>query len=135
MERCGSKTLSKFCRTRPNKRLSDNEARYVFKQVALGVKHIHDNEFCHRDLKMTNILINREGLVKIIDFGFACPSQDKLRMYCGTPSYMAPEMVLKKSYYGQPMDVWALAVVLYKLLTGEYAFGGKIQTNFQSNIF
>lgn len=74
---------------------------------------------------MTNILINREGFVKIIDFGFACPSLDKLRMYCGTPSYMAPEMVLKKPYYGQPMDIWALAVVLYKLLTGEYAFGGK----------
>jgi serine/threonine protein kinase len=44
---------------------------------------------------MTNILINREGLVKIIDFGFACPVTEKLRMYCGTPSYMAPEMVTK----------------------------------------
>lgn len=45
-------------------------------------------------------------------------------MYCGTPSYMAPEMVLKQSYNGKCVDIWALAVVLYKLLTGEYAFGG-----------
>jgi serine/threonine protein kinase len=74
---------------------------------------------------MTNILINRDGLVKIIDFGFSCPAFEKLRMYCGTPSYMAPEMVMKRSYRGMPMDIWALAVVLFKLLTGEYAFGGK----------
>lgn len=90
----------------------------------LGVQHIHNNGFCHRDIKMTNILINRDGLVKIIDFGFSCPAKEKLRMYCGTPSYMAPEMVMKRSYYGMPMDIWALAVVLFKLLTGEYAFGG-----------
>lgn len=125
MERGGSKTLSALCRMRPKKKLSDNEARYVFKQVVLGVKHIHDNDFCHRDLKMTNILINSNGLVKIIDFGFACKSKNHHSMYCGTPSYMAPEMVMKRQYLGQPLDVWALGVVLYKLLTGEYAFGGE----------
>lgn len=125
MERCGSKTISGFCRTRPSKKLSENEAKFVFKQIALGVKHIHEFNYCHRDLKMTNILIDSSGLVKIIDFGFACPSKEKLKMYCGTPSYMAPEMVMKKSYYGQAMDIWALGVVLFKMLTGEYTFGSK----------
>ena len=133
MERCGSKTLSKFCRSRPNKRLTNDEAKYIFRQVVLGVKHMHNLGFCHRDLKMTNILINRDGLVKIIDFGFACPADQKLRMYCGTPSYMAPEMVMKRSYMGMPMDIWALAVVLYKLLTGEYAFGRKIERILKKN--
>lgn len=127
MERCGSKTLSKLCRMRANKRLSEKESRTVFRQVAEGVKWIHNHGYCHRDLKMTNILINSQNLVKIIDFGFSSPCSDNeaQKMYCGTPSYMAPEMVLKQSYNGKSVDIWALAVVLYKLLTGEYAFGGK----------
>jgi len=48
-----------------------------------------------------------------------------LNLHCGTPSYMAPELVAKKDYYGQPVDVWALGVLLYKMLTGYYPFNGK----------
>lgn len=77
---------------------------------------------------MTNILINSKGEVKIIDFGFAIEADQKLRMYCGTPSYMPPEMVNKRAYYGMPLDVWSLAVVLYKLLTGSYPFGRKLKS-------
>ena len=127
MERCGSKTLSKLCRMRASKRLGEKEARVVFRQIAEGVKWIHNHGCCHRDLKLTNILINSQGQVKIIDFGFSspCAENETQRMYCGTPSYMAPEMVLKQAYNGKLVDIWALAVVLYKLLTGEYAFGGR----------
>lgn len=124
LELCGSKTLSRFCRKKVNKRLSDLEAQYIFRQVLRGVKYLHDQNICHRDLKMTNILINSKGHVTIIDFGFAIESHQKLRMYCGTPSYMPPEMVNKKAYLGKPLDIWSLAVVLYKLLTGDYPFGG-----------
>jgi MAP/microtubule affinity-regulating kinase len=114
------------------------EAQYVFKQILDGVKYMHDKGLCHRDLKMTNILINSRGEVKIIDFGFSVEAYHKLRMYCGTPSYMPPEMVNKKSYYGKPLDIWSLGVVLYKLLTGEYPFGGKkifLFGNFYFEIF
>lgn len=76
MERCGSKTLSKLCRLRASKRLSEKECRTVFKQVAEGVRWIHNHGYCHRDLKMTNILINSQNLVKIIDFGFSSPCGD-----------------------------------------------------------
>ena len=48
-----------------------------------------------------------------------------LNLHCGTPSYMAPELVAKKDYYGQPVDVWALGVLLYKMLTGYYPFNGE----------
>ena len=95
---------------------------------------MHDRGMCHRDLKMTNILINNKGIVKIIDFGFATESQNKLRMYCGTPSYMPPEMVNKITYYGMPLDVWSLGVVLYKLLTGEYPFGAEKDPELKNNI-
>lgn len=118
--------MSRFCRKKSSKRLSDLEAQYIFKQILHGVKYLHDKNVCHRDLKMTNILINSKGQVKIIDFGFAIEADQKLRMYCGTPSYMPPEMVNKRAYYGIPLDIWSLAVVLYKLLTGQYPFGGKI---------
>ena len=68
----------------------------------------------------------RNHQVKIIDYGFACVSKDKLKVFCGTPSYMAPELVAKKDYLGQPVDIWALGVLLYKMLTGYYPFNGKI---------
>jgi serine/threonine protein kinase len=64
------------------------------------------------------------GVVKIIDFGFAAPALHPLKMYCGTRSYMSPEIINKQTYMGKNSDIWSLGVVLYKLVTGEYAFGG-----------
>ena len=118
-------TLSKYCRRHQFKRLNDFEAKRVFKQVVDGVRYIHSMGYCHRDLKMTNILIDHLEVVKIIDFGFSSEGYKKQKMYCGTPSYMAPEIIDRRVYIGVYVDMWALGVVLYKLLTGEYPFGGK----------
>ena len=60
--------------------------------------------------------------IKIIDFGFACMSKEKLRVFCGTPSYMSPEIVAKKEYYGSASDVWACGVMLFEMLTGKLPF-------------
>jgi serine/threonine protein kinase len=60
--------------------------------------------------------------LKIIDFGFAVSSKEKLKVFCGTPSYMAPEIVAKKEYYGAAADVWSAGVVMYVLLTGYLPF-------------
>ena len=91
----------------------------------MGVREIHNKGYCHRDLKVTNMLIDQNSQVKIIDFGFACKADKMLNMYCGTRSYMPPELVNKFQYYGKPMDMWSLGVVLFKLLVGDYPFGGK----------
>lgn len=128
MQLCGSLTLNVFCRQFPDKRLNEEQAYALFSQIVKGVKYMHDHNVAHRDLKLTNILVDDEYTVKIIDFGFACEANDKHRMYCGTPSYMAPEIVEKKSYLPKPVDIWSLGVVLYKLLSGEYAFGGKFKS-------
>ena len=60
--------------------------------------------------------------MKIIDFGFACISKEKLRVFCGTPSYMSPEIVNKKDYWGSAADVWAIGVLLFVMLTGQVPF-------------
>ena len=64
----------------------------------------------------------RTHQVKIIDFGFACISKEKLRVFCGTPSYMSPEIVNKKDYWGSAADVWACGVLLFVMLTGQVPF-------------
>ncbi len=65
-------------------------------------------------------------MVKLIDFGFSTciPNDKKVKLFCGTPSYMAPEIVSKKDYAGPPADIWALGVLYYALLCGRFPFKG-----------
>ena len=69
-------------------------------------------------------MVDERNNVKIIDFGFSVctPPDSKLRIFCGTPSYMAPEIVSKKDYNGFATDVWSLGVILYLMLSGMYPF-------------
>lgn len=81
----------------------------------------------HRDIKLENILLNENrNKVKLIDFGFSTciPKEKKVKLFCGTPSYMAPEIVSKLEYAGPPADVWALGVLLFALLCGRFPFKG-----------
>jgi serine/threonine protein kinase len=99
----------------------------MFKQIAEGIEYLHSANVAHRDLKLDNILIeDGSGLIKIIDFGFSvlCSSQQKLKIFCGTPSYMAPEITLKREYDGRAVDMWALGVLLYVMLSGTFPFKG-----------
>lgn len=79
-----------------------NNVRTIFKQIIEGINYMHSKNVCHRDIKLENILIDKSLNLKIIDFGFALcsPPERKIDIFCGTPSYMAPEIVLKKEYSG-----------------------------------
>ena len=88
---------------------------------------MHSQKIAHRDIKLENILIDNRDRVKIIDFGFSVNYKDKmggLKMHCGTPNYMAPEIVQKKAYNPTCVDVWALGVLLYRMVAGVYPISG-----------
>jgi tRNA A-37 threonylcarbamoyl transferase component Bud32 len=130
-EYCGSHTLSQYTEQR---RLSDNKVKHIFKQIAQGVGYMHAKGFAHRDLKFSNILINEYGAVKLVDFGFVCEVLKKQRIFCGTPSYMPPELVKKKDYLAGPVDQWCMGVILFKLATNSYPFGACNDKNLDKNI-
>lgn len=129
LEHVGGSSLHSYLKRRPNRRLDEAEGRRLFKQVLLGIEYCHHKLVTHRDIKLENILLDESNNIKIIDFGFStCFSHDKkIKMFCGTPSYMAPEIVARVEYSGPPADVWALGVLLYVLLCGCYPF--KAQTD------
>ena len=118
--------------------------RRFFKQIVDAFEYLHQIQISHRDIKLDNILIDEKTrMIKIIDFGFAAFTADNQgktqlhRIFCGTPSYMAPELVRKHEYDGKKVDMWAIGVLLFTLLAGTFPFRGqseselfnKIQTN------
>ena len=97
-------------------------------RVADALDYVHFNALLHRDVKPANVMVSRDGEVKLMDFGIAKGEDDasltRAGMLVGSPSYMAPE-VLAGGEAGPLADVWALGVSLYELLTGEKPFRGK----------
>ncbi len=85
---------------------------------------MHSKSIIYRDLKPENLLIDREGHVKIADFGFAKKLvNDRTFTLCGTPEYLAPEIIMgSKEGYGKSSDWWALGILVYELLTGHPPF-------------
>ncbi|CAE7732185.1 CIPK10 [Symbiodinium pilosum] len=131
-------SLRAFSHRQPCHKLSEQAARHYYRQVVEGVSVCHDRLVAHRDLKLENVLLDkgREG-VKIIDFGFAAhvPSKEtKLKAFCGTPSYMAPEIIRGEGYSGFAADVWALGVVLFALLSGTLPFSAKTEMQLYARI-
>lgn len=117
-------SLHTYLKKRPNRRLEELEVKKLFRQIILGVEYCHAQNVTHRDLKLENLLLDDKHNIKIIDFGFStCFSHDKkIRVFCGTPSYMAPEIVARKEYAGPPADIWALGVLLFTFLCGSFPF-------------
>ena len=105
------------------KRLHEDEARHVFCQLSKAVEYMHSLNIIHRDIKLENVLVDRHRNMKLIDYGFSVYVRDKkLHIFCGTPSYMAPEIVQRREYWGKPVDVWSLGVLLYACLCGCFPF-------------
>ncbi|XP_018339025.1 PREDICTED: phosphorylase b kinase gamma catalytic chain, skeletal muscle/heart isoform isoform X2 [Trachymyrmex septentrionalis] len=105
--------------------LSEKKTRYIMRQVFEGIQHVHNQGIVHRDLKPENILLDDNLNVKITDFGFAkiWKHGDKLEDLCGTPGYLAPEVLKCNMFentdgYGYEVDIWACGVIMFTLLVG-----------------
>jgi serine/threonine protein kinase len=106
-------------------RLSECEARRIFQQIIAGVEHCHAKGVVHRDLKPENIFMDSAKNVKIGDFGFAeeMVQGELLHTSCGSPDYVAPELLYKNcAYEGPEVDVWSCGVILYALLCRKLPF-------------
>ncbi|KAI3806671.1 hypothetical protein L1987_22584 [Smallanthus sonchifolius] len=106
-------------------RLSEAESRRYFQQLIDGVEYCHSKGVYHRDLKPENLLLDSQGNLKISDFGLsALPAEGVsiLRTTCGTPNYVAPEVLSHKGYNGALADVWSCGVILYVLMAGYLPF-------------
>ncbi|KAI6199587.1 Non-specific serine/threonine protein kinase [Aphelenchoides besseyi] len=103
---------------------SESRSRFYGSEIVLALGYLHENAIIYRDLKLENILLDREGHIKIADFGL-CKEDvsftDRTRTFCGTPEYLAPE-ILEDNDYGLSCDWWGLGVVLFELMCGRLPF-------------
>ena len=129
MEYINGGNLFSFVKKR--RKLSEKTAKFLFKQIILGIKHMHSNKIVHRDIKLENILIDLNNNVKICDFGIGrilTSNKQLLHDKCGTPMYMAPEILLSsknQGYEGFPVDIWSSGISLYIMLSGTLPFNLK----------
>ncbi|XP_058134782.1 cyclin-dependent kinase-like 3 isoform X2 [Dasypus novemcinctus] len=108
--------LQHYCHGLESKRLR----KYLF-QILRAIEYLHNNNIIHRDIKPENILVSQSGITKICDFGFArtlAAPGDIYTDYVATRWYRAPELVLKDTTYGKPVDIWALGCMIIEMATG-----------------
>lgn len=112
-----------------DKKVPEQVVMDLAKQIAQGMMYIHEKKVIHKDLKPQNIMLTKDGIVKIMDFGIAetfrsSMSRIKETSRSGTPAYMSPEQLLGKDV-GRESDIWSFGVMLYELLSGKQIYSGQ----------
>ncbi|KAF8624490.1 hypothetical protein AX17_007119 [Amanita inopinata Kibby_2008] len=106
-----------FTLLRRSNRFPDPVAKFYAAEVALALHYLHGLDIVYRDLKPENILLNHDGHIKVTDFGFAKECVNTTWTLCGTPDYLAPE-VISQQRYNKSVDWYALGVLIYEMLSG-----------------
>ena len=110
----------------PKRRITESRCKKLFYQIVKAIAYCQSKNICHRDIKLENILVQKNDIIKIIDFGFAikCDKNQSQRLLCGTLCYMPPEIVNREEYNPFYSDIWSLGVLLYAMLFGIFPFRG-----------
>ncbi|XP_042000684.1 serine/threonine-protein kinase ATG1c-like isoform X1 [Salvia splendens] len=137
LEYCKGGDLSMYIQQRQGK-VSEATAKHFMQQLAEGLKILRDNNLIHRDLKPQNLLLSTNGdnsTLKIADFGFARSLQPRglAETLCGSPLYMAPE-IMQLQKYDAKADLWSVGAILFQLVTGKTPFTGCNQIQLLQNI-
>ncbi|MCO5568403.1 hypothetical protein L7F22_022102 [Adiantum nelumboides] len=108
-------------------KMQEDEARKYFQQLVAAVDYCHSRGVFHRDLKPENLLLDASGNLKVTDFGLSavpqqCREDGLLHTTCGTPNYVAPEVIVDKGYDGAKADLWSCGVILFILMAGYMPF-------------
>lgn len=127
MEYAKGISLREYYRNTKEHRISEPVCKKVFYQLAEAMSYLHSNHIAHRDIKLENIIIDKNYNVKLFDFGFGVynPHDELQTFFCGTPNYMPPEIFQKIKYKPELADLWSLGVLLYKMIAGEFPYKGK----------
>lgn len=106
-----------FSLLRKSQRFPNPVAKFYAAEVTLALEYLHSKHIIYRDLKPENLLLDRHGHLKITDFGFAKKVPDITWTLCGTPDYLAPEVVSSKGY-NKSVDWWSLGILIFEMLCG-----------------
>ncbi|KAI9308489.1 kinase-like domain-containing protein [Cunninghamella echinulata] len=123
LELCENKTFVEMIKAR--KYLTEPEVRYYLIQLLDACKYMHEQRVVHRDIKLSNIFLDHEMNIKIGDFGLSAllkNPEERKKTVCGTPNYIAPEILFGKEGHNQKVDLWAIGILMYTLLTGKHPF-------------
>eukprot|EP00826_Nyctotherus_ovalis_P003596 TRINITY_DN10737_c0_g2_i5.p2 TRINITY_DN10737_c0_g2~~TRINITY_DN10737_c0_g2_i5.p2 ORF type:complete len:301 (+),score=72.67 TRINITY_DN10737_c0_g2_i5:398-1300(+) len=123
LELCSNQTVNELVKRR--KRLTELEVQHYTVHIIDGLRYLHSKRIVHRDLKLSNLFLNGNMEEKIGDFGLATKLEingDRKRTLCGTPNYIAPEIINESQGHSFEVDIWSLGVSMYAMLFGVLPF-------------
>ena len=113
--------LGVFTILRERQKFDEPTSRFYGANVAAAFEYLHERKIVYRDLKPENLLLDGKGYLKVVDFGFAKEITDRTWTLCGTPEYLAPEIITNKGH-NLAVDWWAFGILIFEMLVGQPPF-------------